>query len=182
MMENEDLHYEEQVELKVTDKRKFNPDGSLREGVVFESEEPKTVETTRSEPSAGATEPPKSVDTATRDDKQLDEEDIPGSDDPASFVNFLSTLASQAIAALGSMPHPVTGQRTVDLDTGKYWIDVLLMLREKTAGNLHEREKRLFDGLLGDLQLQYVAMTRAAEEKLKQQAAKKFSAKDILGG
>ena len=64
--------------------------------------------------------------------KHSDEDDFPGAEDPASFVNFLSTLVSQAAAALGAMPHPVTGQRTVDLDTGKYWIEVLGMLREKT--------------------------------------------------
>jgi hypothetical protein len=79
------------------------------------------------------------------------------------------------------MPHPATGQRSVDLETGKYWIDVLAMLSEKTEGNLHKQEKRLFEGLLSDLRMQFVALTRATEEKLKQQAAQKFSAKDILG-
>ena len=182
MIAEEDSNNEEQLELKVTDKRKFNPDGSLREGIVIDSEKPKTAETPIVEPVAEKTEPPKKQSVAIDEAEDPAEEDIPGADDPASFVGFLSTLASQAFAALGSMPHPVTGKRTVDLDTGKYWIDVLLMLRDKTNGNLHPREKSLFDGLLGDLQMQYVAMTRATEEKLKQQAAKKFSAKDILGG
>jgi hypothetical protein len=50
---------------------------------------------------------------------------IPGAEDPASFVNFLSTLATNAAAALGAMPHPATGQRSLDLETGKYWLDVL---------------------------------------------------------
>jgi hypothetical protein len=63
----------------------------------------------------------------------------------------------------------------------RYWIDVLGMLHEKTKGNLHPQEQRLFDGLLSDLRMQYVALTRAAEQQLKKQAAQKFSAKDILG-
>ncbi|MCV4567462.1 DUF1844 domain-containing protein, partial [Escherichia coli] len=71
-----------------------------------------------------------------------EESELPGADDPASFVNFLSTLATNAAAALGAVPHPVTGQRTLDLDSGKFWIDVLAMLREKTKGNLLDKEAR----------------------------------------
>ena len=114
-------------------------------------------------------------------DEAPDEEDFPGAEDPASFVNFLSTLATNAAAALGAMPHPVTGQRSLDLDSGKYWLDVLGMLREKTKGNLHPQEARLLESLLGDLRMQYVQLVRATEERLKQQAAQKFSASDILG-
>jgi hypothetical protein len=110
-----------------------------------------------------------------------DEEDIPGADDPASFVNFLSTLATNAAAALGAVPHPATGKRMLDLDTAKYWLDILGMLKDKTAGNLHPQEARLLEGLLGDLRIQYVQLVRATEEKLKAQAAQKFSGADILG-
>src|SRR5690606_24568674 len=120
-------------------------------------------------------EPPPAPD----DDGEI--EDIPGADDPASFVNFLSTLATNAAASLGAVPHPATGQRSLDLDTGKYWLDVLAMIREKTSGNLHEQETRLLDGLLADLRMQYVSMVRATEDKLKAQAAQKFSGADILG-
>jgi hypothetical protein len=177
----------EEVTFKVADRRKFNPDGSLKEGVSLEAE--KTEETAR--PIVGnpvpeqkaAAEQPVGIDEGFTGDESedADDSDIPGVDDPASFVNFLSTLATNAAAALGAMPHPASGQRTVDLDTGKYWLDVLAMLREKTKGNLHERETRLLEGLLADLRMQYVQLVRATEEKLKAQAAKKFSNADILG-
>src|SRR5689334_23261694 len=121
------------------------------------------------------------IESSAAADEIEEDVEIPGADDPASFVNFLSTLATNAAAALGAMPHPVTGQRTLDLDTGKYWLDVLGMLREKTKGNLHPQESRLLEGLLGDLRMQYVQLVRATEERLKQQAAQKFSASDILG-
>ncbi len=39
----------------------------------------------------------------------------------------------------------------------------------------------MLEGVLGDLQMQYVHLVRATEQKLKQEAAKKFSANDILG-
>ena len=182
---------EEQPEIKVTDRRKFNLDGSLKEGVVIEPEKPK--EEAKPEP----IQPPASTEIPTDESFDLDsaqtapdesgeadfddDEEIPGADDPASFVNFLSTLVTNAAASLGAMPHPVTGQRTVDLETGKFWIDVLAMLREKTRGNLLQKESQLLEGILGDLQMQYVQLVRATEERLKQEAAKKFSAGDILG-
>ena len=186
---------EEENEIKVTDRRKFNLDGSVREGVEIEPEKPKPQEMPKSDlmPELNESEiitssdadisaaSPDSTIEPEMSDEELDAEDYPGADDPASFVNFLSTLATNAVAALGGMPHPATGQRTVDLDTGKFWIDILLMLREKTRGNLHPKESQLLEGLLGDLQMQYVQMMRATEEKLKAQAAQKFSANDILG-
>lgn len=180
---------EEQPVIKVTDRRKFNLDGSLREGVEIETEKPQ-AETPIYEPSPETIDAyenatvAEEIDTTphTEEADAIDEEeDFPGADDPASFVNFLSTLATNAAAALGAMPHPVTGQRSLDLDTGKYWLDVLGMLDEKTKGNLHPQEARLLEGLLGDLRMQYVQLVRATEEKLKQQAAQKFSASDILG-
>jgi len=178
---------QEEVTYKVTDRRKFNADGSLREGVELDPPKPEKVEEAPATPAAEpeqqeaapalASEPFGEMD----DDFPGDEEDIPGAEDPASFVNFLSTLATNAAAALGAMPHPATGKRTLDLETAKYWLDVMAMLREKTKGNLHEQETRLLDGILGDLRMQYVTLVRATEEKLKQEAAKKFSANDILG-
>lgn len=179
----------EDVTLKVVDKRKFNPDGSPREGVVIEPE-PKKPEPEMPKTIPAATAPAAGPNGAAFDeidyapDLSKDAEDggdIPGAEDPASFVNFLSTLATNAAAALGAVPHPATGQRTLDLDSGKFWIDVLAMLRDRTKGNLHEKEARLLDGILADLRMQYVTMVRATEEKLKAQAAKKFSNADILG-
>lgn len=182
---------EEHLELKVTDKRKFNADGSLREGVVIEPKKEEPKETPIYQPDEKTVETYDHASAEKQTQEQVaedfgselgyDDEDFPGAEDPASFVNFLSTLASQAAAALGALPHPVTGQRSVDLETGKYWIDVLGMLRDKTKENLHPQEKQLFDGLLSDLQMQYVALTKATEEQLKKQAAQKFSASDILG-
>ena len=174
----------EEVSFKVADRRKFNSDGSLRDGVtldppkpVVEPPAPPAEQETSADPALGQYE-----DAYLDDEPALDDDgEIPGAKDPASFVNFLSTLATNAAAALGAMPHPVTGQRSLDLDSGKYWLDVLSMLRDKTKGNLHPKEDRLLEGLLADLRMQYVQIVRATEEKLKAQAAQKFSGADILG-
>src|SRR5689334_1693490 len=170
----------EEVTYKVADRRKFNADGSSREGVTLEQEPAREEPAAKPEPAEPVESIPETESPAEAD--EIDEDvDIPGADDPASFVNFLSTLATNAAAALGAMQHPATGKRTLDLDTGKYWLDVIGMLREKTNGNLHKEEARLLDGLLADLRMQYVQLVRATEEKLKAQAAQKFSASDILG-
>ena len=176
--ENEEVHY------KVADKRKFNADGSLREGVTLEAAKPAesqpapSVETAPQE--FRAEEERNDGESAIEEDGDAAEE-IPGVNDPASFVNFLSSLATNAAAALGAVPHPATGQRSLDLESGKYWLDILTMLRDKTVGNLHPQESRLIEGLLGDLKLQYVRLVKATEEKLKAQAAAKFTGDDILG-
>jgi hypothetical protein len=176
----------EEVSYKVADRRKFNADGTLKEGVTLE---PAAPEPPPAEPqpviaaSDVSDEAAAAAFIATDEgaDDEFDEIDVPGAENPASFVNFLSTLVTNAAASLGAVPHPATGKRTVDLETGKYWLDVLGMLKEKTAGNLHPQESRLLEGILGDLRMQYVQMMRATEEKLKAQAAQKFSAGDILG-
>jgi len=181
MIGNEDPHNEEEPVLKVTDRRKFNPDGSVREGVTLEpepvKEEPAPEVETIVTPSAETVSESAAAATLAQEEEEPDFDD----ENPASFINFLSTLVTNAAAALGAIPHPVTGQKTVDLDTGRYWIDVLHMLRDKTHNNLSAQESRLMESVISDLQLQYVTLARAAEQKLKAQAAQKFSSKDILG-
>ena len=172
----------------MADRRKFNSDGSVRDGVTLDA-----AKALPPEESVAAANEPEAEQISTGQAETAAQEfadepvgadgdsDIPGADDPASFVNFLSTLATNAAAALGAIPHPATGQRSLDLETGKYWLDILAMLRDKSKGNLHPKEARLLEGLLADLRLQYVQLVRATEEKLKAQAAQNFSGADILG-
>ncbi len=183
---------EEEVHFKVADRRKFNADGSLRDGVTLEPAKSEA----KAEPAPEPPQPPaqsapqrqpkaQDIDDGFDEDvpyaDESDGEEIPGAHDPASFVNFLSMLATNAATALGAVPNPATGQRHLDLETGKYWLDTIGMIREKTNGNLHPKEARLIDGLLGDLRMQYVQLVRATEEKMKAQAAQHLSGADILG-
>ncbi|HVG31444.1 MAG TPA: DUF1844 domain-containing protein [Pyrinomonadaceae bacterium] len=114
-------------------------------------------------------------DMETEEDVRM-HEDVPGADDPASFINFLMSIASNAAAALGMMEHPVTGQRGVDLPLAKHWIDVLGMLQQKTRGNLAAQERQIFEGLLADLRLQYVTLTTPSAQP------RGFTGRDIIGG
>ena len=71
------------------------------------------------------------------------------------FVMF----ASSALINLGEAADPATGERLVDLDQAKDAIDLLLLLREKTAGNRTEHESRLLEQILYDVQMRYVRAT-----------------------
>jgi hypothetical protein len=71
------------------------------------------------------------------------------------FVMF----ASSALINLGEAADPTTGERLVDLDQAKEAIDLLLLLREKTAGNRTEHESRLLEQILYDVQMRYVRAT-----------------------
>lgn len=121
---------------------------------------------------------PTAQDKSLEDDPYAEGELPPGVDDPTSFVSLLMSLASNAAAALGMMEHPVTGQRAVDIQLGKYWIDTLGMLQQKTRGNLLPQEQQIFEGLLADLRMQYVSLTSAPSPK----QPGVFKGSDITGG
>jgi hypothetical protein len=93
---------------------------------------------------------------ATSDD-DLPEMELP----PASLVFLCTTLATQAMIALGQIPNPITGKTDLRLKQAKHYIDTLGMLEEKTSGNRTADESGLFDGLLHQLRMAYVALQNA---------------------
>jgi len=173
----------DQPTFKVTDRRLFNPDGSPRDLPPEERPEPKaeTVTASAAEAATGvetetATTEPPPAESAGEPEDEFTEEELADARDPAGFISFIMSIASNAASALGMMEHPVTHQRDVDVELGKHWIDVLGMLQKKTAGNLTAKEKQMLDGLLSDLRMQYVSLVNAPSR------AQPFSGSDITGG
>ena len=172
---------EDQPNFKVTDRRLFNADGSPRDLPPDEKPEAKVEQ-----PVAAAAAPAKEQEQATPEpevsasaaeaEEDFTDEDMAAARDPASFISFVMSIASNAASALGMMEHPVTHQREVDVELGKHWIDILGMLQKKTAGNLTNQEKRMMEGLLADLRMQYVSLTSAPQQ------ARRFTGSDITGG
>jgi hypothetical protein len=177
---------EEQTNFKVTDRRLFNADGTPRElspeeTVQIKPEaEPITNEPTQSNASPIETQaaPASQSAPAPSQPETQEEMEIPGADDPASFANFLMSIASNAASSLGMIEHPVTRKREADLELGKHWIDVLGMLQDKTRNNLSPQEQQILEGLLADLRMQYVSLANANTQK----APRAFSSGDITGG
>jgi len=75
---------------------------------------------------------------------------------PASFEMLLTTLATEALMALGQVPHPVTGKVEVKRNQAKFLIDTVDVLRQKTAGNLSNTEQQVIDSLLHQMRLVFV--------------------------
>ena len=76
------------------------------------------------------------------------------------FSTFIMSLTSSAFYHLGDMPDPSTGKKEVNLPAVQQTIDMLVMLREKTKGNLKEDEEKLIEQLIYELQVKYVAKTK----------------------
>ena len=76
------------------------------------------------------------------------------------FSTFIMSLTSSAVYHLGDMPDPSTGKKEVNLPAVQQTIDMLVMLREKTKGNLKEDEEKLIEQLIYELQVKYVAKTK----------------------
>jgi hypothetical protein len=81
---------------------------------------------------------------------------------PASLELLLTMLATEALVALGQMPHPATGQVQVHPNQAKYLIDTIDVLKEKTKGNLTPGEQQLIETLLHQLRIVYVDVAGAA--------------------
>jgi hypothetical protein len=69
----------------------------------------------------------------------------------ASFLNFLSGLGSQGLIQVGALPHPVTGERAVNLPYARYTVQVLTILRDKTDGHRTPEEDHYLSAMIGDL-------------------------------
>ena len=76
---------------------------------------------------------------------------------PASFEMLLTMFATEAMAALGQLPNPLTNEVSINLEHARYAIDMLQMLGEKTEGNLDAGEKKMLEDLTHQLRMLYVA-------------------------
>jgi hypothetical protein len=75
---------------------------------------------------------------------------------PASLELLLTSLATEALMAMGQLPHPATGNMQVQRSQAKYLIDMVEILRDKTKGNLTPGEQQLIENLLHQLRMVFV--------------------------
>jgi uncharacterized protein DUF1844 len=143
--------------FKVQDRRRFSAEGEAKEGAGNDapssSSEPLDI---KSRPAASAPETTSQAGASQ-----------PGANRPASepppeltFAAFLWSLSEQAMAALGEIPDPISGKVTHDLVMAQQMIDIIIMLRDKTRGNLDPHEQALIKEILSGLQIKYVELAR----------------------
>ena len=73
-----------------------------------------------------------------------------------SFISLILSLNTTALFHLGELPHPETGQKSMDLELARHSIDTLVMLEEKTKGNLKKDELELMDRVLYELKMRFI--------------------------
>ena len=100
------------------------------------------------------TQPSPSHDAGGAD--ELDYSQLP----PPSFLFLVSSLATQAMAALGQLPDPVSGQPEVRLPLAQHHIETLAVLEEKTKGNLTQAEAGQLEAALHDLRMLYLMVQK----------------------
>ncbi len=76
----------------------------------------------------------------------------------ASLSVLMMSLASSAAMAMGLSPHPESGETKSDRQMAKFNIDLLLILKAKTKGNLSSDEERFLESVVQDLQMKFVEM------------------------
>lgn len=195
--------------FKVTDRRKYNPDGSPRESaepeaepVVTTAEEPAPIRESpapiREAPAPIRESPPNNVLSFPGEAATKQPEPVPqagaGASEPAgaapgptaaqvaagqaeqaynqargpssarlpepSFLSLVNMLGVEAAMHLGLIQTPGEEPLPVDTEAARHLLDMLGILQTKTRGNLTAEEDNLFENMLADLRMQFVAVSR----------------------
>ena len=138
---------DEEKGFVVKDRRAFGEEGEPRE----ETGEEKARESAKTE----EPEARQAQEKETGAGEETSREQAP----PLPEVNFstlIMSLSSSALFHLGEIPDPQTGQVKKDLTLARHTIDIIGMLKGKTAGNLTDDEQKFIDNMLTDLRLRFV--------------------------
>ena len=92
---------------------------------------------------------------------QGDDADVPPPP-PASMSFLVTSLATQAMAALGQIPGEDGNPMPMNLDYAKHFIDLLGVLEEKTKGNLDEAESKFLEDTLHQMRMMFVTLKQQA--------------------
>ena len=76
--------------------------------------------------------------------------------DTARFISLVSMFYTSAYQSMGKLANPLTGKAERNLEAAQGFIDILIMLRSKTAGNLTDDEQKLLNSSISDLQLNFI--------------------------
>ncbi len=154
----------EDKKIRVTDKRMFTPEGELRE--EFRDLEKAPSEGGEGDAEVPAAEPPRpetgSAAKPVEEPSGAPRIEIPGGPPglgAPGFNELVAILAEPVALYLGDARLP-DGSTAENLDAARFHIDLLDVLREKTAGSLTAQESRLLEDVLYQLRLRYVQKSR----------------------
>ncbi len=77
-----------------------------------------------------------------------------------TFPAFVMSLNTSALYHLGEIADPQTGKRVAEPDLARHAIDTLVLIQNKTKGNLTSDEEELLKNILYDIKLRFVKVVR----------------------
>jgi len=154
-------------EIKVTDKRIFTAEGEIREEFREEIKAADPVATKPPEKPAAPKEAPaerrqnpdpQPPPGGERRNKSIaDKAQNPGT----PFADFVEPLIAQAYVSLGMLRDPYGQKPKIDVAAARQMIEMVTMLKDKTAGNLTPDEDDFLSTHLGELKLAFVQRTKS---------------------
>lgn len=81
---------------------------------------------------------------------------------PATFEVLVSSLATQALAALGLLPDESDQPLPRNMDYARHNIDLLAMLETKTSGHLTDQEQQMLKEALHQLRMLFVSVQNSS--------------------
>jgi hypothetical protein len=147
-------HEEEQAEkaFTIADKRLFTKEGTRR----APDQEPPREAPEAAPPPPPRREAPRAEERPRPEPGAGPRRDLP----PADFTTLVNMLTTNAMVFLGQIPAPGSQQYMRNLPQAQHMIDLLMVLREKTRGNLAPEEEQMMQELLPQLQMAYVSVSR----------------------
>ena len=94
---------------------------------------------------------------AEAEGNQMEAEDI-------NFLTYISSLAFQAMIFLGEMPNPMTNKEEKNLRQAKFIINTLILLRDKTKGNLTKEESDMLNAAAYELEMRFVELASKEQQ------------------
>jgi hypothetical protein len=150
--------------FKVQDRRRFSAEGETKEGAdnetPSESSAPQDIKSKAGASGAETASGPAASGAHQESSRQSQSRQSSEPPPELTFAAFLWSLSEQALAALGEVPDPSSGQVSRDLIMAQQMIDIIAMLRDKTRGNLDPHEQALLKEILSSLQMKYVELAR----------------------
>ncbi len=95
------------------------------------------------------------------------------------FMQLVLSLQSAAMFQMGKTASPMTGKIERDMAQARVSIDLIIMMQEKTKGNLSEEEQRIIDSTVYNLQMNYMdeVEKEAQEEEKKEESSESDESK-----
>ncbi|HEV2385990.1 MAG TPA: DUF1844 domain-containing protein [Candidatus Acidoferrales bacterium] len=152
--------------FRVIDRRLFTPEGELREEArdkIAAEQTSSDAKTAKPAADAAKAQPGSKAEPGTN--PQTGPESAPAAEPPRrmpAFELLIDLVARNAVAFLGGLADPRTGQPMVDLEGAREVVDMLDALREKTRGNLALEEEQLLLDVIGSLKMSYLEVSKAA--------------------